>query len=111
MPIYVATFSFRDPTRDYAPLFDVLDRAKAVRALDTTWLIDVHQEIEDLTVQLRSLMGADDRLLVMTMGAQSPWSATNMDKESKAWLTGRMEAHALPRSGSDEAAKPRRGLQ
>ncbi len=90
MTIYLVDFSLRATDHDYAPLWRAMEKAGAQRAMDTTWFVDVKQNVGELTNALLSLVARGDRMLVVEIVKDAGWSATAMDEETKAWLKKRM---------------------
>ncbi len=91
MAIYLVDFSLRAMDHDYAPLWGVMQKAGAQRAMDTTWFVDVQQSVGELTNALLSHIRPRDRLLVVEIATNAGWSATAMDDETKDWLKRRMK--------------------
>lgn len=96
MCIYVVALSLRGTDHDYAPLWAALDRAGSQRVMDTTWLVDVKDDVHQLTVGIQSLITDTDTALVVAMGAAGGWSATRVDDDTKTWLSRRLATSAAP---------------
>lgn len=90
MPIFLVDMSLSSPGHDYAPLWRAMNDAHAQRLMDTTWVVDVKQSVDDVTRALLSHLPKGDRLFVMEFRADTPWTATGMDEDTKAWLRQRL---------------------
>jgi hypothetical protein len=90
MAIYLVDISLRNLGRDYAPLWQAMSDAHAQSVMDTTWLMDLAQDINSTTKALLSHLAAGDRLFVIEFKADTVWTATGMDEEAKAWLRQRL---------------------
>ena len=75
MTVFLLTFALRSPGRNYEALWRMLQEAKAVRGLESTWLIETESSVEELNRSLLGQLGAEDRLLIVEIPARSRWAA------------------------------------
>ena len=85
--LYVVSCALRDPSHDYSPLWNALDRRGAKRAMEAVWLLESNDGIPDLTQAVLPMLKDDDRLLIAVIGQ---WSATHLLEEAQEFLRGKM---------------------
>lgn len=90
MPIYLVDVSLRSVNHDYSPLWQAMREAHAQNVMDTTWLVDVSQNISEATKALLSHLASGDRLFVIEFRADTVWTSTGIDDEAKTWLRKRL---------------------
>ena len=90
MPIYLVDISLRDVGHDYADLWQTMRDAHAQSLMDTTWMVDVSQNVEEATKAILSHLTPEDRLFVVEFKPDTVWTATGIDEEAKAWLRQRL---------------------
>jgi hypothetical protein len=88
MPAYSVSYDLRTPGRNYQPLYDALIQARAVRALQSLWLLDDPNTSGYVRDVLRSLVDANDGLLVTEI-ANSNWASFKLPPEATEWLRAR----------------------
>ena len=103
MAIYLVDISLQSLGHDYAALWQAMREAHAQSVMDTTWLVDVAQDINDTTKALLSHLAPGDRLFVVEFRADTLWTATGMDQEAKDWLRRRLPGIS---AGLTPAEKP-----
>lgn len=89
MPTYVIDVATRDPTHDYAGLWQAMRSAKAHRCFDATWLLDIDRDLQTITDSLAQHCVAGDCLLVVELASLTRWSGTGLSDDTVAWLAAR----------------------
>lgn len=90
MPIYFADISLHSAGHDYSPLWKAVENAGGQRLMDTSWFVEVSQDIAEATRAILSHLGPNDRLFLIEIRAGVPWTGTGLDQETKDWLSARM---------------------
>lgn len=90
MPIYLVDISLRDAGHDYADLWQTMEKADAQSLMDTTWMVDVAQDVEEATRAILSHLTPRDRLFVIEFKPDTVWTATGIDEDAKLWLRQRL---------------------
>ena len=90
MPIYLVNISLQAAGHDYTSLWRAMENAQGQRLMDTSWLVDVANGVEDATRAILSHLGVNDRLFLLEFRPDIPWSGTGLDQETKEWLQARI---------------------
>lgn len=90
MPIYFADISLHSAGHDYSQLWKAVEDAGGQRLMDTSWFVEVAQDIAEVTRAILSHLGPTDRLFLIEIRAGVPWTGTGLDQETKNWLSARM---------------------
>lgn len=88
MTVYVVSYDLRAPKRDYQPLYERLAAWRAVRALESVWLIEAESSALQVGVDLRNHIDKDDGLLVTPVSGRTAWSA--IEPEAAEFLRNRV---------------------
>jgi hypothetical protein len=100
MAVFVVSYHFRQPERDYAPFFERLKKYVHVQALETVWLIDSLGNSARIRDDLFEAMDPEDGLVVALLEGMASWN--RLEGDADLWLlqrfTGTM-AGAAPRIG------------
>lgn len=88
MPHYCVSYDLRAPRRNYQSLYDAFAQAKAVRALQSLWLVTSTHTSSQLRDVLRGLMDADDGLLITEI-TNSNWATYKILPGAAEWLKAR----------------------
>lgn len=88
MPSYCVSYDLRAPGRNYQHLYDAFHKAKAVRALQSLWLLDDPKSSAQVRDILRSMIDANDGLLVTEI-TSSNWAAYKLLPGAAEWLRAR----------------------
>ena len=96
MAIYLVDCALRDAGHDYATFWQAMERANAVRALESTWLIDVDQTIEEVHRSVLTLLHPTDQAFIVELTPVTRWVATHLFDDAKAWLKARSGARPPP---------------
>lgn len=88
MPHYCVSYDLRAPGRNYQPLYDAFAQARAVRALQSLWLVTSTHTSSQLRDVLRGMMDANDGLLITEI-ANSNWAAYKILPSAAEWLKAR----------------------
>ncbi len=86
MPVYLVSCALRALDHNYEPLWEALDRANGRRAMDSTWLVDVEQSLEQLTTAVLGLVTPLDGVFIHEIAPGTTWSATRLLGDSTEWL-------------------------
>ena len=105
MPIYVVDLSMRSSAHDYSELLSTLGKAHAQPLMDTTYLLDLRDDLQHATKALLSLMAPGDGLFVTELAPETRWTGTGMSDDAKAWIKARSTPSA-PKSSAREPARP-----
>jgi len=74
MTVYAASYDLRKPGRNYQPLWDRLGQWKAIRVLESFWLIDANpNSAAAIRDDLRKYIDANDGLLVAALSGEAAW--------------------------------------
>ena len=71
-----------------------------MRAMDSTWLIDVEQSLLELNRSVLTLLAPEDRAFIIEIAPDTRWAATHLRDEAGDWLK--------QRRAQGDAAHPRR---
>jgi len=74
---------------NYAPFLERLRALGAQHGLQALWLVESSLTAKELSDDLRAMLHAEDRLLVIEIGPRTPWAATRLDDEVGPWLIAR----------------------
>jgi hypothetical protein len=88
MPSYSVSYDLRSPGQNYEPLYAALRKAKAVRALKSLWLLDHPTSSVEVRDILRTMMDANDGLLVTAI-SNSDWASYALEPGAAEWLKAR----------------------
>lgn len=75
MSVFLVSYDLRAPGRDYSRLYTRLSGWRAVKALESDWLIDAETTAYAIRDDLMSYVDANDRLLVAKLEGQSAWTS------------------------------------
>ncbi len=89
MPSFSVSCDLRAPGRNYQPLYDALQKAGAVRALRSLWLLDDPGTAVQIREALMLLVDENDGILVIEMVRNSHWAACKMLPGAAEWLRAR----------------------
>lgn len=89
MAIFLVSCSLRTTDHNYAPLWEAFEKAHGVRALDSTWLVDVDQSLSDVNRSVLTHLAPDDSALIIEIGPDTKWAATHLRTEAGDWLKDR----------------------
>lgn len=74
MTVYAVNYDLRKPGQNYQPLWDRLAQWKAVRALESFWLIEANpNSATAIRDDLKSCIDDNDRLLVAALSGEAAW--------------------------------------
>jgi hypothetical protein len=74
MTVYAVSYDLRKPGRNYQPLWDRLREWKAVRALESFWLIEATaNSAATIRDDLKKYIDANDGLLVAALSGEAAW--------------------------------------
>ena len=104
MPIYVVDLSMRSSAHDYSELLSTLGRSHAQPLMDTTYLLDLRDDLKHATRALLSLMAPGDGLFVTELAPETRWTGTGMSEDAKAWIKAR-STPSPPKSGPPETTR------
>ena len=105
MPIYVADMSMRSTAHDYSELLSTLRSAHAQPLMDTTYLLDLRDDLQHVTKALLSLMAQGDGLFVTELAPETRWTGTGMSADAKLWIKAR-STPSPPGPRAPEPARP-----
>lgn len=88
MTAYAVSYDLRAPGQNYKPLYDALEQAKAVRALQSLWFLDDPKPSAEVRDILRRLVDSNDGILVTEI-ANSNWASLNLLPGAGEWLKAR----------------------
>lgn len=74
MAAHLVTYDLRNPSRNYTPLYERLQDWRAVRLLQSVWLIRADAQTEQIRNDLMSFMDGDDGIAVTLLAGQMAWS-------------------------------------
>lgn len=88
MAVFLVSYDLRKPTRDYQPLYDRLKAWKAIRPLESVWIINWDTSAAKIRDDLKAHIDANDGLLVTKLAAEAAWSTLDRDTGPalKQWL-------------------------
>ena len=89
MAVYLVSCALSSSEHDYQALWSFFEVADAVRALETTWLIDAAKSLSEMSEAVRAFMAEGDRVLVVGISPETPWAATHLLEGSSTWLKQR----------------------
>ena len=105
MPIYIVDLSMRSTAHDYSELMSTLRAAHAQPLMDTTYLLDLRDDLQHATKALLSLMAHGDGLFVTELAPETRWTGTGMGDDAKAWIKAR-STPSPPGRRAPEATRP-----
>ena len=73
--------------------------------MDTTYLLDLRDNIQHVTKALLSLMAKGDGLFVTELAPETRWTGTGMSDVAKAWIKAR-STPSRPKLSALEPARP-----
>ena len=82
MAILLVSYELKKPGRDYQALFDYLEQFNRCHELQSGWLIEAYEAVTQVREDLRSLVDANDVILVNRLNQE--WSSYNYP--CAAWL-------------------------
>jgi hypothetical protein len=85
---YLISYDLRAPGRNYDGLYEALAAAKAVRALESVWLLDDPKQGAEVRDALRTHLDANDGVIVIGIGS-SNWATYFAKPGAAEWLTAR----------------------
>jgi hypothetical protein len=89
MTVYAVSYDLKKPGRDYQTLWNRLGEWKAVRALDSFWLIDAKPNSATvIRDDLKSYIDGNDALLVAALASEAAWH--NLKTGSDQYLLKRL---------------------
>jgi hypothetical protein len=74
MTVYLASYDLRKPGRNYQTLYDRLADWKAMRVLESVWVMSTASSAVTLRDDLKKYIDANDGLLVVALGGEGAWS-------------------------------------
>ncbi len=90
MGVYLVSYDLRKPGKDYQPLWNRLEDWKAVRLLESVWVINAAASVTAVQIRddLLSRIDQNDGLLVAKLAGEAAWN--NLQGSSgqtlKSWL-------------------------
>jgi hypothetical protein len=88
MTVYAVSYDLRKPGQNYQPLWDRLRQWKAIRALESFWLIEANaNSAAAIRDDLRKYIDDNDRLLVAALSGEAAWH--NLKEGSDQFLLKR----------------------
>ena len=105
MAIYIVDLSMRSTAHDYSELMSTLRAAHAQPLMDTTYLLDLRDDLQHATKALLSLMAHGDGLFVTELAPETRWTGTGMSDDAKAWIKAR-STPSPPGRRAPEAVRP-----
>jgi ABC-type transport system involved in cytochrome c biogenesis ATPase subunit len=88
MPHYLISYDLRAPGRNYEGLYKALAAAKAVRALESLWLLDDPKTSAAVRDTLRSHVDQNDGVVVIELNS-SNWATYSPKAGAAEWLKAR----------------------
>jgi hypothetical protein len=73
MTVKAVSYDLTKPGRNYQSLWDRLGQWKAVRVLESFWLIDTASSAEAVRNDLRKHIDANDGLFVAALSGETAW--------------------------------------
>jgi hypothetical protein len=90
MTVYVVSYDLRQPGRNYQPLWDRLAAWKAIRILESLWVIDTESKAAVIRDDLKSYIDSNDGLFVAGLTGETAWH--KLKGQSDQFLTKRFAA-------------------
>lgn len=84
MASYLISYDLRKPDHDYSNLYAALSAYKAIRGLQSVWLLDSNQPSVGVRDTLMSHMHKIDGLIVIEIGQN--WGTHNVLNNAADWL-------------------------
>jgi hypothetical protein len=78
MTVYTVNYDLKKPGRNYQPLWDRLGQWKAIRVLESFWLIDTDQKAAAVRDDLKRHIDPSDWLLVAGLTGETAWEGSLM---------------------------------
>lgn len=89
MAVYLVSCALSASDHDYQALWSFYEAAKAVRALETTWLVETTKTVSEVSDDALALLAEQDRLLVIEIAPGTLWAATHLLEGCSTWLKQR----------------------
>lgn len=88
MPHFLITYDLRK-VRNYQPLYDALNNWKAVRLLESVWLVDLKGPAQTVRDLLAQFIDRDDGIAVLELRPGFDWATLRVTNAANAWLKAR----------------------
>lgn len=90
--VYLITYDLKKPGQDYSNVHDAIKSCGTWwHYLESTWLVDGHLTVEQISARIRSHIDQNDRLLVIGVtGDYAGW----LPKDAWEWINARIHQHA-----------------
>jgi len=90
MTKYEVSYDLRKPGRNYEPLYKRLADWKAVRVLQSVWIIETNSSASNIRDDLAKCIDANDGLLVTGLTGEAAWQ--KLEGTSDQYLLGKRAA-------------------
>lgn len=91
MALYLVSYDLHGQ-RVYGPLIEALDDLKAVRAMDSVWLLTYSGSAAHLRDSLQEYVDHDDSLAVVELKPGSDWATLRTNPGTGDWLSRHLRA-------------------
>ena len=89
MSVALVTYELKTPGRSYQPVFDYLQTFTHCKEMEAVWLLDTPKAITEIRDHLRTLIDANDVVLVVRLTAEWASSCFNcgnwLNKTERGW--------------------------
>jgi len=88
MAVYLVSYDLKKPGKDYQPLWTRLSEWKAIRILESVWIINWNTTAVQLRDDLRAKIDQNDCLAVLRLSNEGAWVNLqgNNGQTLKEWL-------------------------
>ena len=84
MSVYLVSYDFRAPRKDYAPLHAHLKTYAWAKPLESLWFIKTDLSAKALGTAVANHMDGDDKLVVVDVGSDAAWK--NIPNDVASWI-------------------------
>jgi hypothetical protein len=82
MSVYIISYDLKKPGQDYAALYEELKKTTWWHYLESTWLLNTPESIDNLRKRLFAMMDQNDSLFIIELSAKNNYTGW---LPQKAW--------------------------